>query len=71
MRILVSGAGIAGSAATLFLRASGHDVVTIDRAPSFQKLGYLHSLKYFGLGVMVRPHPSGWITSMPRLDATR
>lgn len=52
MRILVSGAGIAGSAATLFLRASGHDVVTIDRAPSFQKLFWNNAdfMKQIGLG---------------------
>jgi len=52
MKILVSGAGIAGSAATLFLRASGHDVVTVDSAPAFHRLGYMLSLKYFGLGIM-------------------
>ena len=52
MRILVSGAGIGGSAATLFLSASGHDVVTIDKAPSFSRRGYVLSLKYFGLGLM-------------------
>jgi len=51
MKILVSGAGITGSAATLFLRTTGHDVVTVDQAPSFRRLGYMLSLKYFGLGV--------------------
>jgi 2-polyprenyl-6-methoxyphenol hydroxylase-like FAD-dependent oxidoreductase len=52
MRILVSGAGIGGSAATIFLKASGHDVVTIDKAPAFSRRGYILSLKYFGLGIM-------------------
>jgi len=52
MKILVSGAGIGGSAATLLLRASGHDVVAIDKAPSFSRRGYILSLKYFGLGIM-------------------
>lgn len=52
MKILVSGAGIAGSAATLFLRAHGHDVVTIDKAPAFHPLGYVLSLKYFGLAIV-------------------
>lgn len=51
MKILVSGAGITGAAATLFLHATGHDVVTVDQAPSFRRLGYMLSLKYFGLGV--------------------
>jgi len=52
MKILVCGAGIAGTAATLFLRKSGHDVVTIEKAPSFRPLGYVLSLKYFGLALM-------------------
>ena len=52
MKILVSGAGIGGSAATLFLRAGGHDVVTIDKAPAFSGRGYILSLKYFGIGIM-------------------
>jgi 2-polyprenyl-6-methoxyphenol hydroxylase-like FAD-dependent oxidoreductase len=52
MKILVSGAGIGGLAATLFLRESGHDVVTIDKAPAFSRRGYVLSLKYFGLSIM-------------------
>jgi len=52
MKILISGTGIGGSAATLFLRASGHEVVAIDKAPSFSRRGYILSLKYFGLGIM-------------------
>lgn len=52
MKILVSGTGIGGLAATLFLRASGHDVVAIDKAPSFSRRGYLLSLKFFGIGIM-------------------
>jgi len=52
MKILVSSAGIGGSAATLFLRASGHDVVTIDRATAFSRKGYILSLKYFGQSIM-------------------
>jgi len=52
MKILVSGAGIGGSAAILFLQASGHQVVAIDKAPAFSRRGYILSLKYFGLGIM-------------------
>ena len=52
MKILVSGAGIAGSAAALFLHAGGHDVVVIDRAPAFARRGYILSLKYFGVKIM-------------------
>jgi len=52
MRILVSGAGIAGSAACSLLRASGHDVAVIDRAPSFRRLGYVLSLKSFGVDII-------------------
>ena len=52
MRILISGAGIAGSAACSLLRAGGHDVAVIDRAPSFRRLGHLLSLKSFGVEVV-------------------
>ncbi|HVO18445.1 MAG TPA: FAD-dependent monooxygenase [Anaeromyxobacter sp.] len=52
MRILVSGAGIAGSAACSLLRASGHDVAVIDRAPAFRRLGYVLSLKSFGVEIL-------------------
>jgi 2-polyprenyl-6-methoxyphenol hydroxylase-like FAD-dependent oxidoreductase len=52
MKILVSGGGIAGSAAALFLARGGHQVAIIDRAPSFQKRGYALSLKSFGIQLM-------------------
>jgi len=52
MKILISGGGIAGSAAALFLARRGHDVHVIDRAPSFQKRGYAITLKSFGLTLM-------------------
>lgn len=52
MKILISGTGIAGAAAALYLKGDGHELIVIDRAPSFQKLGYGLSLKSFGLSVM-------------------
>jgi 2-polyprenyl-6-methoxyphenol hydroxylase-like FAD-dependent oxidoreductase len=52
MKILVSGGGIAGLAAALFLSRQGHEVRVIDRAPSFQKRGYAISLKGFGIKLM-------------------
>jgi 2-polyprenyl-6-methoxyphenol hydroxylase-like FAD-dependent oxidoreductase len=52
MKILVSGGGIAGSAAALFLTRAGHEVRVIDRAPAFQKRGYAITLKGFGLKLM-------------------
>jgi 2-polyprenyl-6-methoxyphenol hydroxylase-like FAD-dependent oxidoreductase len=52
VKILVSGGGIAGLAAALFLRRRGHTVRVIDRAPSFQKRGYAIGLKNFGLKLM-------------------
>jgi 2-polyprenyl-6-methoxyphenol hydroxylase-like FAD-dependent oxidoreductase len=52
MKILISGGGIAGSAAALYLVRQGHDVRVIDRAPSFQKRGYALTLKSFGLKLM-------------------
>jgi 2-polyprenyl-6-methoxyphenol hydroxylase-like FAD-dependent oxidoreductase len=52
MHILVSGAGIGGSAAALFLRRHGHTVRVTDRSPTFQKRGYAITLKSFGLQLM-------------------
>jgi 2-polyprenyl-6-methoxyphenol hydroxylase-like FAD-dependent oxidoreductase len=52
MKILVSGGGIAGSAAALFLARQAHTVRIVDRAPSFQKRGYAISLKHFGIRLM-------------------
>jgi len=52
MKILVSGAGIGGSAAILFLQAGGHQVVAIEKTLAFSRRGYILSLKYFGLGIM-------------------
>jgi 2-polyprenyl-6-methoxyphenol hydroxylase-like FAD-dependent oxidoreductase len=52
LRVLVSGAGVAGSAATLALAADGHAITLIERVPAFGATGYGLSLKYFGLWVM-------------------
>jgi 2-polyprenyl-6-methoxyphenol hydroxylase-like FAD-dependent oxidoreductase len=52
LKILISGTGIAGAAAALFLHRDGHDVTVIDKAPAFQRLGYGLALKSFGLSVM-------------------
>jgi 2-polyprenyl-6-methoxyphenol hydroxylase-like FAD-dependent oxidoreductase len=52
MHILVSGAGIGGSATSLFLRRAGHTVRVTDRSPTFQKRGYAITLKSFGLELM-------------------
>jgi 2-polyprenyl-6-methoxyphenol hydroxylase-like FAD-dependent oxidoreductase len=52
MKILISGGGIAGSSAALFLARQGHDVRVIERAPSFQRRGYALTLKSFGLKLM-------------------
>jgi 2-polyprenyl-6-methoxyphenol hydroxylase-like FAD-dependent oxidoreductase len=52
MNILISGGGIAGSAAGLLLHRAGHKVTIIDKAPSFQKLGYGLSLKGFGIDLI-------------------
>jgi|HubBroStandDraft_2_1064218.scaffolds.fasta_scaffold104875_2 2-polyprenyl-6-methoxyphenol hydroxylase-like FAD-dependent oxidoreductase len=52
MNVLISGGGIAGLAAALFLGRQGHHVRVIDRAPSFRKAGYAISLKGFGIQLM-------------------
>jgi hypothetical protein len=49
MKVLVSGGGIAGSAAALFLARRGYDVRIIDRVSSFARRGYAITLKSFGL----------------------
>lgn len=50
--ILISGAGIAGLTAAIFLTKQGHKVTVIDRSPSFSKAGFLISLKSFGVKIM-------------------
>lgn len=52
MKILISGGGIAGLAAAIFLHKAGHELKVIDKAASFQKLGYGISLKGFGIQIM-------------------
>jgi 2-polyprenyl-6-methoxyphenol hydroxylase-like FAD-dependent oxidoreductase len=52
LKVLVSGTGIAGAAAALFLSRDGHDLTLVDKAPAFRRLGYGLSLKSFGLSVM-------------------
>ncbi len=52
MKILISGSGIAGAAAALYLARDGHDLTVIDRAPMFRPVGYSLSLKNFGVEVM-------------------
>jgi 2-polyprenyl-6-methoxyphenol hydroxylase-like FAD-dependent oxidoreductase len=52
MKVLVSGGGIAGSAAALFLARRGYDVRIIDRVSSFARRGYAITLKSFGLKLM-------------------
>jgi salicylate hydroxylase len=52
MRILISGGGIAGCAAILFLQRGGHDLTVIDKSPAFARRGYILSLKYFGIKIM-------------------
>jgi 2-polyprenyl-6-methoxyphenol hydroxylase-like FAD-dependent oxidoreductase len=52
LKILISGTGIAGAAAALYLQRDGHQLTLIDTAPSFRKLGFGLSLKSFGGAVM-------------------
>ncbi len=50
--ILISGGGIAGLTAAKFLSKQGHNVTVIDKASSFNKVGFLISLKSFGVKIM-------------------
>lgn len=48
MRVLISGAGIAGLSLGLCLSEKGHDVVICERSPALRTAGYM--LDFFGPG---------------------
>lgn len=48
MRVLISGAGIAGLSLGLCLSEKGHDVVICERSPALRTTGYM--LDFFGPG---------------------
>jgi len=50
--ILISGAGIAGLTVANFLAKQGHTITLIDKSVSFDKSGFLISLKSFGVRIM-------------------
>src|SRR4030095_5016118 len=52
IKILISGGGIAGLTAAIYLHKAGHDIKIIDKAKSFQRLGYGLSLKNFGIEIL-------------------
>lgn len=51
MKILISGAGVAGPSFAYWMRRAGHDVTLIESAPSFRTGGYL--IDFWGLGYTV------------------
>lgn len=51
-KIIISGGGIAGLTAAIFLTRQGHEVTILERASSFSKSGFLISLKSFGISIM-------------------
>ncbi len=48
MRIVINGAGIAGTALAWWLRKSGHDVLLVERSPQFRRGGY--AIDFWGIG---------------------
>ncbi|SMP33592.1 FAD-dependent monooxygenase [Chryseobacterium profundimaris] len=50
--MLISGAGIAGLTIANLLARQGHTITVIDKSPSFNKAGFLISLKSFGVRIM-------------------
>jgi 2-polyprenyl-6-methoxyphenol hydroxylase-like FAD-dependent oxidoreductase len=52
MKILISGAGIAGMTAANLLHAKGHEIVVIDKAHEFTNAGFVLSLKSFGVDIL-------------------
>ncbi len=60
-RIIISGGGIAGLTAALFLHKQGHEVTILDRAQAFTNAGYLLSLKNFGVKIMEELNLAGFL----------
>ncbi|WP_420152199.1 FAD-dependent oxidoreductase [Siphonobacter sp.] len=58
-RIIISGGGIAGLTAAIFLQKQGHEVTILERAKEFTNAGYLLSLKNFGVKIMEELHLAG------------
>ncbi len=52
MKILISGAGIAGMTAANLLHAKGHEIIIIDKAHKFTNAGFVLSLKSFGVDIL-------------------
>ncbi len=52
MKILISGAGIAGMTAANLLQAKGHEIIVIDKAKEFTNAGFVLSLKSFGVDIL-------------------
>ncbi|MGA9343328.1 MAG: FAD-binding domain [Rhodanobacteraceae bacterium] len=48
MRIVINGAGIAGTTLAWWLRKSGHDVLLVEHAPQFRRGGY--AIDFWGIG---------------------
>lgn len=51
-RVLVVGAGIAGTSLSTFLAKAGHDVTVIERSPSFQARGHILAVKGVGVEIL-------------------
>jgi hypothetical protein len=51
MKILISGAGIAGLTLSFWLRLDGHDLTVVEKAPSLRDEGYM--IDFFGSGYNV------------------
>jgi 2-polyprenyl-6-methoxyphenol hydroxylase-like FAD-dependent oxidoreductase len=52
MKIIISGAGIAGLTVATLLQRKGHQPIVIEKARSFSNSGYVLSLKSFGVEIM-------------------
>lgn len=52
MKILISGGGIAGMTVANYLRRQGHTPVVLEKAAAFSNVGFVLSLKSFGVEIM-------------------
>ena len=52
MRVLISGGGIAGLTVANFFHSQGHQPIVIEKAKIFSNVGFVLSLKSFGIEIM-------------------
>lgn len=52
MKIAISGGGIAGLTAAIYLKQDGHEILVFEKAAAFKRQGYGLSIKTFGIDIL-------------------